>query len=228
MRKNQYIAAVSAMGMLLSLVTDLVKYLREAGLTYVEVGECFAALASKKGVGALKRIAVEMAAEYRRQDPQVLREEIDTDLDPSLPFSGAAIESHTREGIVVYEKRVDGVYRNGKKLGLYRSSRQMNGKSVRGYELRTEVDGKPVLSASDADFFKSHPEFFPEEWKKDADGNMLYVFFWGTIYRDADGDLYVRYLYWGGDGLSESYDWLDCHWNSVGPAAVTEELEKAA
>ena len=223
MRKNQYIAAVSAMGMLLSLVTDLVKYLREAGLTIAEIGECFAALASKKGVGALKRIAEEMVAEYRRQNPKFLREEIDTDVDSQLAFSDATIESHTREGKVVYEKRTDGTYRNGKKIGLYRSSRQMNGKSVQGHELRTEVDGQPVLSASDLDFFKAHPEFFPEEWKKDENGNTLHIFFWGTVYRYADDNLFVRCLCWDGLGLSEFYDWLDHYWSSDDPAAVTEK-----
>lgn len=227
LRKNQFIAVVSAMGVLLSLVSDLVKFLREAGLTIAELGECFAALTSKKGVGALKQIADLMVEEYRRQNPPApptLKAVIDTNLDPRLPFAGANIEKHARVGNVTIEKRSDGrLYIDGKKIVLYRSSRQLNGKTIKGHELRTEVDGKPVLSASILDFLKANPEFIPEDWKQDENGNTIYIFFWGTIYRSSGGGLYVRCLFWSVGEWCGFYGWLDDDWYSSFPAAMAAE-----
>jgi hypothetical protein len=39
-------------------------------------------------------------------------------------------------------------------------------------------------------------------------------------YRNANGDLYVRYLYWNGDRWNWNYNWLDNDWNDNNPAAV--------
>lgn len=64
------------------------------------------------------------------------------------------------------------------------------------------------------DFYLANPHLIPEEWKGKA------VFFWGTIYRDADGHLCVRYLYWRGGGWDWGYRWLDYVWDGDGPAAV--------
>ena len=41
------------------------------------------------------------------------------------------------------------------------------------------------------------------------------------LYRDADGDLCVRYLYWGGDGWHWGYRWLGNGWHANNPAAVS-------
>lgn len=43
-------------------------------------------------------------------------------------------------------------------------------------------------------------------------------------YRNPDGNLYVRYLYWNGDGWNWNYNWLDNDWNSDNPAAVSATL----
>ena len=163
----------------------------------------------------------EIGAEFLSQMAPLLSAEIDTNLDPRLPFSGATIERHARVGKVKIELRADGcLYVGGKKVGLYRSERQMNGNVVKGYELRTEVDGKPVLSASILDFLMSHQEFIPEEWKKDENGNIIFIFFWGTIFRGADGSLYVRYLCWLEGAWHERCYWLGNGWLSNDPAAV--------
>lgn len=43
-------------------------------------------------------------------------------------------------------------------------------------------------------------------------------------YRNADGDLNVRYLYWDDDRWNWNYNRLDNDWNSDNPAAVSVTL----
>jgi hypothetical protein len=43
-------------------------------------------------------------------------------------------------------------------------------------------------------------------------------------YRNANGNLYVRYLYWNGDRWVWNYNWLDNDWNDNNPAAVSAIL----
>ncbi len=38
-------------------------------------------------------------------------------------------------------------------------------------------------------------------------------------YRNRDGNLYVRYLYWNGDRWNWNYNYLDNDWNDNNPAA---------
>ena len=42
--------------------------------------------------------------------------------------------------------------------------------------------------------------------------------------RNADGDLYVRYLYWNGDTWNWNYNWLDNDWNEHNPALLRATL----
>ena len=82
-----------------------------------------------------------------------------------------------------------------------------------GNKLRKELANKDVLNANVLDYLLAHPELIPEEWK----GKL--IFFWGTIYRDSDGRLYVRYLRWGGSRWNSGYGWLDNGFYSGNPAA---------
>jgi hypothetical protein len=78
----------------------------------------------------------------------------------------------------------------------------------------------PVMNANVLDFLLANPDLIPEEWKKDEHGNTRYIFFWGTVYRDRGGDLYVRYLCWGGDRWGWGSRWLGSGWDGDSPAAV--------
>lgn len=139
---------------------------------------------------------------------------------PRLPFAGATVEKHMGTGTVTIEKRADGqLYIDGKKVVLHLSERQLGGKWLKGHELRTELENKLVLNATILDFLEDHREFIPDDWKKDEQGNIRYVFFWGTFYRNADDPLYVRYLYWGGGPWQFGYCWLDFGWYGNDPAA---------
>lgn len=165
----------------------------------------------------------ELGTEFLRQTTLILQAEIDTNIDPRLPLKGVTIEKHHRQGKVVIVKRVDGLYVNGQKVILYRSSRQLHGKTIVSYKLRTELGGQTVQSASILDFLFANSQYIPEEWKeRDENGNIVYVYFWDTIYRDADGNNFVRYLCWDDSQWYEGCGWLGGRWNSNDFAAVLE------
>ena len=119
-------------------------------------------------------------------------------------------------GEVSIERRGNNLYINGNKVLLHRTREQRGNKGAFGSELYMELKNskKVLLPAHILDYLVAHSELIPDNWKgKD-------VFFWGTIYRHSDGDLYVRYLRWN-DGRWRWYcDWLDIDWYSRSPAAV--------
>ena len=139
---------------------------------------------------------------------------------PNLPFDGAKVEKHIGEGWAIVEKRADGLYINGHKVVLHLSKRQKDGKWLKGYELREELTGKPVLNANILDALYQNPHLIPEEWKKDEDGNVRYIFFWGTIYRDSNAHLYVCYLCFIDGVWDRLCHWLDYDWRGSYPAAL--------
>ena len=46
----------------------------------------------------------------------------------------------------------------------------------------------------------------------------------GARFRNANGNLYVKYLYWNGSRWNWNYNWLDNDWNSNNPAASLANL----
>lgn len=109
-------------------------------------------------------------------------------------------------------------------LALHLDPGQQDGKVMTGNALRTSLSGVRVLTADVLDAYLAHPELIPESLKKDADGNTIYTFFWGTIYRDSHGNLYVRCLCWYGDRWYWSYCWLEADWRSGHPSAVPASI----
>jgi hypothetical protein len=97
---------------------------------------------------------------------------------------------------------------------LYLSEGQKDGRCVNGLELRKELEDKPVLNACVLDHLLAYPELIPESWGGKA------VFFWGTVYRDADDNLCARYLYWGGGSWRWSCNWPGYNWHGNDPAAL--------
>lgn len=157
-------------------------------------------------------------------DSTVLRAEIDTNVDPRVPFRGAKIVKHDRVGKITIELRADGcLYVDGRKVVLFRSERQMNGQIVKGYELRTEEDGLLVLSASILDFLLYYQEYIPKEWRKrNENGQITVIFFLGTEYRDLTDFLYARGMYYIESQWTEAGYRLDYDWDSYKPFAVCE------
>ena len=100
------------------------------------------------------------------------------------------------------------------KIGLHLDSSQQDGKSIKGSNLKERFDGQRVLPAHILDWLLEHTEKIPESWKKKE------VFFWGTIYRDGEGSLFVRLLRWRDSQWSWSLRWLTFRWTTFHPAAV--------
>ena len=130
---------------------------------------------------------------------------IDCDVDPFLPQDWKGVEYHKKGGQFMLDLS---------NVRLHLSPTQMNGKYIEGNKLRKELASEPVFNANVLDYLLAHPELIPEEWKG------KYVFFWGTIYRNSDGYLYVRFLYWHGGAWDWSYVWLDRNFGDLDPAAV--------
>ena len=131
---------------------------------------------------------------------------VNTDLTPTLPFSGATIEVHKKRGMVAI---------NPSAITLHLSPNQKDGKVINGHDLRKELKGKPVMDACELDYLLANPHLIPEEWKGKA------IFFWGTIFRDSDGSLCVRFLIWHDGRWQSFYSWLDGDWDGDNPAALS-------
>ncbi len=129
---------------------------------------------------------------------------IDCDTNPFVP-KGWKVEEHQKQGMVKWSKFL---------ITLFLAEGQEDGKSIVGNELRKLLKGVRVMNANVLDFLLKHPGLIPDEWKGKA------VFFWGTVYRYSDGDLYVRYLYWVDATWRWSGHWLDRDWHVGYPAAV--------
>lgn len=129
---------------------------------------------------------------------------IDTDANPFVP-DGWKVESHRKGGQIEW---------NPERITLYLSKHQKGGKCIGGHDLRKELENQPVMNANVLDYLLAHPDLIPKSWKGKA------VFFWGTIYRSADGSLCVRCLDWNGGRWGWDYNWLGGDWGDDGPAAV--------
>ena len=142
---------------------------------------------------------------------------IDSDLNPNVPsglyLTGEGTE-HRKMGKITLEKRDDGkLYANGKEVVRYLSPNQQNGKVIQGHKLRKELKDKQVLNACIMDALRANPQLIPDEWKTG------YTYFWGTIFRGADGLLCVGDLCWFGDRWFWGCGWLGSGWRSGSPAA---------
>lgn len=144
------------------------------------------------------------------EPPAIIEHIVDTDRRPSiLPEFG--LEEHRRMGKVKLEKREGGeLYIQGSKVELIVTERQRSG--LQGHKLRKELTDKPVLNACVLEYLYEHQELIPDSWKG------RYPFFWGTIFRDAVGLLYVAYLLWHGERWAWGCSWLGGDWRSPRPA----------
>lgn len=133
----------------------------------------------------------------------VMEHVIDCDAAPFVP-NGWKVEEHQKGSQFKFDAT---------KVEFYLSAAQKKG-SIEGNKLRKELVGKPVLNANVLDYLLKNPHLIPDEWKG------KYLFFWGTVYRDSDGGLYVRYLRWHGGRWGWGSGWLGYGWNGGDPAAL--------
>lgn len=129
---------------------------------------------------------------------------IDLDADPRIPYDGWNVEEHKKGGQFTWDPT---------KVALFLSKKQQEG-SIEGNKLRKEMADQPVYNANLLDYLLDNPHLIPEEWKGKA------VFFWGTIYRNSDGYLCVRCLFWNGGHWGQVNFWLVNRFDAGNPSLV--------
>lgn len=145
---------------------------------------------------------------------------VNLDAPPMLPFDGAAVVTNKGGGWVTVQKRDDGLYVDGHKVILHRSERQKDNKVIGGYELRNEVMNLLVLHPNIMDALYEYSHLTPEDWKKDENGNIIFIYFWETTFSDPGGSVCVRCMCWSSGAWGRRCRWLSSGWRSYGPAAV--------
>ncbi len=134
---------------------------------------------------------------------------VDCDEVPSIP-SGLTIAKEEHQ----VQSRVRGLV-NPREVEFYSDQRQGQTSCLRGDLLKEALEGQPVMPANLLDWYLAHSGVIPESWKDQL------VFFWGTIYADGGGRLYVRCLGWNGDHWCEDYRRLGRGWRAHSPALVS-------
>ncbi len=105
---------------------------------------------------------------------------------------------------------------NPKMLRTFLFAGQQDKTSLKGFRMRTLLQGERVPGAPLLHYLLANPYLIPEEWKRAGQ----YIFFWGTIYR-YEGDHYaVPYLYWSGTKWDWAYFWFDRDFDRLCPALL--------
>jgi len=155
-------------------------------------------------LGGMDGVQRFLRGELTVSEPICSWREIDCDADPYIP-DGWKVESHKKHGQFEWDP---------KKIQLYLSEGQKNGKYIEGNELRKELEAQSVFNANVLDYLLAHPDLIPEDWKG------KYIFFWGTIYRGSAGVLCVRCLLFYGLRWLWDFGWLGIGFGSDDPAAA--------
>ena len=153
--------------------------------------------------------------------------EVNLDASPNLPFEGAMVEVNEGGGWVKVERRKDELYVNGKKVVLRLAPAQQDGRDIGGHAIREELSGRGALHPNILDALIEHTYLIPESWKTNEQGHIRLIYFFGVVYRSADGGLCVRYLCFhvgGGalDGWGQNFRWLGLAWGARCFAALLE------
>lgn len=142
---------------------------------------------------------------HKRAEIKIIKHIIDCDADPYVPDGLKKVEMHQKGGQFEW---------NPRKIKLYLTNKQQNGKHVSGYFIHKELIDMPVINANVLDYLLANPNLIPDNWKD------KYIFFWGTIYRNLGGNLCVRYLKWFGDKCGSNFHWFSLSWYDNDPAAL--------
>lgn len=124
----------------------------------------------------------------------------------------------------------DNLYINGKKIELFLSERQKNGKLIFGYVLQEILENGDYipLNSNVLDCIYYHPELFPEHWKLDENGNTRYIFFPGSRFIVPRSrfiiplfDLQcIRFLFWNSGSVCRAERILGLGWGIKSPSAL--------
>ena len=154
---------------------------------------------------------IEGAESFLRNEIELITKKhiIDCNADPYIPDNWKVdnwkVEEHRKGGQIEFDIQ---------RIELYLSQNQKDKNSEEGHDLQKTLAGKPVLNANVLDYLLANQYLIPEEWKD------KYVYFWGTIFCDSDGDLCVRFLSRSRDEWYWNITYLDIDWGDNFPAAL--------
>lgn len=126
-------------------------------------------------------------------------------------------DSFVPQGYTIVEHKGSGQFKyDSTKVKLYLSEKQKNGKTINGDSLCRELKDLPVVNANLLDFLlkEENQYLIPDEWK----GKV--IFFWGTIYKNVHGDLFIRCLYWDAEEWISYYQSTSKEWYDNSPAVI--------
>jgi hypothetical protein len=140
---------------------------------------------------------------------------IDCDVTPFLPKDWLEVMTHQKNGQFKWI---------ASEICLCYSKLQKT-EGILGTKLRQKLAKKPIMNANVLDYLLANQHLIPDRWKEETNGNTISVFFWGTIYRDWEGELCVRCLRWRNAAWHWNCNWLDRHWFDGSPAAVQQPTD---
>ncbi len=156
--------------------------------------------------------------EYLLRQKQLSERDIDFDSTPVCP-PGLTIAPDSDQ----ITSRVRGKRKlSDIRTRLHLDAGQTNVTWVKGYDLKTRLEGQEVYGVQLLEYYLKHLDRIPEDWKRKGS-----IFFWGTIFCDDKGDLYVRCLEWRGMNWVLNYRWLGYNWGVNDPAAISEESSES-
>ncbi|WP_445219356.1 hypothetical protein ACKWRH_03655 [Bradyrhizobium sp. Pa8] len=131
---------------------------------------------------------------------------VNLDTEPFVPDRWAVMKgAHQKGGLFNWDPT---------KVGLYLSKKQQKGRCASGYALYKELGQRSRFNANLLDYLHQNSHLIPCKWKN------KYIFFWGTLYHNHNGDPCVRYLYWYREAWRWDYAPLYVLWRDHCPAAV--------
>ena len=135
---------------------------------------------------------------------------VDCDVTPYIPDGWSVVE-HTPRGQIEFAPG---------KIQLYLTDSQRQGLQPQGRGLVVRTDGE----VHDERLPAGLPAGEQGAHSLDLEGGGRYVYFPATKYRDSDGALCLRCLYWNDGQWNWNYNWLDNHWDDQNPAAILASL----
>ncbi len=140
---------------------------------------------------------------------------IDLGARPLVP-RGLTLMKHDGEGVFAWDPRA---------VSLFQMEEQRRGSLVSGSRLFEEMKRTVAWNANVLDFLLGNQGLIPENWKERVHGCYPLIYFWGTLYRMADGSPCVRYLAWNGAKWVMGHSPVQSDWMSHTAAAVYRLVE---
>lgn len=135
-------------------------------------------------------------------------------LDQGLVANGFSVEEHLKGGHFTWHPS---------SVKLHLAEKQERNGYISGTELRAELRGKAVLNANVLDYLYKNQHLIPKEWaKNEIFDSRRRIFFWGSIFKNPKGKLYVRcleHVCWD-QWIMNSYTITDAFWDRNSPAAI--------